>query len=83
MVLEKCNTWNCFSQVKKKKKKGTTKYWISKNIYFGTFSLISNHDVDAINESLSAADVDKLLPWPKFILVSAYGLLTGQDLTVE
>lgn len=81
MVLEKFNTWNYFSQVKK------MKAWLNtesaKNIYFGTFSLISNHDVDTINESVSTADVDKLLPWPKFILVSAYGLLTGQDPTVE
>lgn len=55
----------------------------AKNIFFGTFSFISNHDVDAINESVNTADVDKLLPWPKFILISAYGLLTGQDPTVE
>lgn len=55
----------------------------AKNIYFGTFSFISNHDVDAINESVSTADVDKSLPWPKVILTSAYGLLTEQDPTVE
>lgn len=83
MVLDKDNTWNYFSWVKKKKIKTLLNTESAKSIYFGTFSFVSNHDVDAINESVSTADVDKSLPWPKFILLSAYGLLTGQDPAVE
>lgn len=48
-----------------------------------TLSFSSNHDVDAINELVITADVDKSLSWATIIFLSAYGLLTGQDPSLE
>lgn len=54
------------------------KYWISKNIYCETFSFISDHDVDAINELVSTAGVHKSLPWAATILPNVHELLIRQ-----